>query len=37
MSGTPWLLENGSFDAVLEKPCTIDEMAKVLDQILTVE
>jgi len=37
MSGTPWLLENENFDAVLEKPFTIDEMAKVFDKILTVE
>lgn len=30
MSGTPWLLEDGSFDSVLSKPYSIKEMLDVI-------
>ena len=35
MSGTPWLLEQNAFDAVLTKPCTMKEMLKVIKQFST--
>ncbi len=34
ISGTPWLLEQSNFDAVLSKPCTIKELKKAMDQVL---
>ncbi len=32
MSGTPWLLTKYKFDAVLEKPCKMDELLQVIQQ-----
>jgi len=34
MSGTPWLLENSNFDAVLPKPHFIEELTVLMDQLL---
>jgi len=32
MSGTPWLLDQGEFDAVIEKPCLIKEILDLVSQ-----
>jgi len=34
MSGTPWLLDEDIFDAVISKPCASDELLKVINQIV---
>lgn len=34
MSGTPWLLDQENFDAVLYKPCSIKEILRVLQQVI---
>ncbi len=36
MSGTPWLLEGQSFDAVLEKPCSIKHLIAVVEDLLPI-
>ena len=34
MSGTPWLLEQDDFDAVLEKPVSLKETLDIVSQLL---
>ena len=34
MSGTPWLLEQSEFDAILAKPFSMKELLKVTDQFI---
>lgn len=36
MSGTPWLLGQGKFDAMLIKPFTMDDTIKILNRFLPV-
>ncbi|MCP3872092.1 MAG: response regulator [Desulfobacteraceae bacterium] len=33
MSGTPWLLEQNDYDAILSKPCTTKELISAINQI----
>jgi CheY-like chemotaxis protein len=33
MSGTPWLLDENSFDAVINKPFSIEELFEVVEKI----
>ena len=35
MSGTPWLLDQSDYDAVLPKPCSIKETLAVINQFMT--
>ena len=35
MSGTPWLLAESHFDAVLSKPCTMKETLAAINQLIT--
>ncbi len=35
MSVTPWLLDQKNFDAVLSKPCTLDELQDTIAQVIT--
>jgi len=35
MSGTPWLLDQSNFDAVLSKPCSMKETLAVINQLIT--
>jgi len=35
MSGTPWLLDQSNFDAVLPKPFSIKEILTVINQLIT--
>lgn len=37
MSGTPWLLDHTIFNAVLEKPCSNDDLLKTVDSFLSNE
>ena len=32
MSGTPWLLKQNDFDAILQKPCLMGEIIEVMNQ-----
>ena len=34
MSGTPWLLDQNNFDAILAKPCSLKETVGVINQLL---
>ncbi len=34
MSGTPWLLEQNNFDAVLKKPCSMKEILTVINKLI---
>jgi len=34
MSGTPWLLDQNDFNAVLSKPCSMKETLAVINQIM---
>ncbi len=34
MSGTPWLLDQGDFDAVIEKPCSNKEMLDLINRFV---
>jgi len=34
MSGTPWLLDQNKFDAILTKPCSLKETVEVINQLL---
>ncbi len=34
MSGTPWLLEQNNFDAVLSKPCSMKDTLTVINQLI---
>ena len=34
MSGTPWLFENSSFDAVIAKPFTKEDLLNVISQFI---
>ncbi|MFO7911460.1 MAG: response regulator [Desulfotignum sp.] len=34
MSGTPWLLDDHLFDAVLEKPCSMKKVYTVIEKFL---
>jgi len=34
MSGTPWLLDQSIFDAVLPKPCSIQELTEVVSNLI---
>jgi len=34
MSGTPWLLEQNDYDAILSKPCTTKELISAINQVL---
>ncbi|MFH2061316.1 MAG: response regulator [Pseudomonadota bacterium] len=34
MSGTPWLLDEGEFDAVLAKPFSMDQVLDVINQLI---
>lgn len=34
MSGTPWLFENSSFDAVLSKPFSKEDLLRVVSQLV---
>jgi len=36
MSGTPWLLENSSFDAVIAKPFSKDELLDTVGQFVQI-
>ncbi len=36
MSGTPWLFENSSFDAVIVKPFSKEELLKVMSQFVRI-
>jgi len=33
MSGTPWLLDENLFDAVISKPCTMKKLFEVVEKI----
>ncbi len=35
MSGTPWLLDQKKFDAILSKPCSMKETLTVINQFIT--
>jgi CheY-like chemotaxis protein len=35
MSGTPWLLDQKNFDAVLSKPCTLNELKDTIARVIT--
>jgi len=35
MSGTPWLLDQSDFDAVLSKPFSLKEIVRVINQLIT--
>ena len=35
MSGTPWLLDQNDFDAVLSKPCSLKETMRVINHLIT--
>ncbi len=35
MSVTPWLLDQENFDAVLSKPCTLNELQDTIAQVIT--
>jgi CheY-like chemotaxis protein len=37
MSGTPWLLEQSDFDAVINKPCSKEELQIVINRFLNKE
>jgi DNA-binding response OmpR family regulator len=34
MSGTPWLLDENLFDAVISKPCSMKELFEVVEKIV---
>jgi CheY-like chemotaxis protein len=34
MSGTPWLLDENLFDAVINKPCSMKELFEVVEKIV---
>jgi len=34
MSGTPWLLDQNNFDAVLSKPCSLNELKDTIDRVM---
>jgi len=34
MSGTPWLIEQNDYDAILSKPCTTKELISAINQVL---
>jgi len=34
MSGTPWLLNQNNFDAVLSKPCSLNELKTTIDRVI---
>lgn len=36
MSGTPWLLGNSSFDAVIAKPCYKKDLVEVVSQFVQI-
>ena len=36
MSGTPWLLEQNNFDAVIQKPCLMKEALVVINQLIKI-
>jgi DNA-binding response OmpR family regulator len=36
MSGTPWLLENSSFDAVITKPFSKEELMETINQFVQI-
>ena len=35
MSGTPWLFEQNNFDAVLSKPCSLNELKDTIDRVMS--
>ncbi len=35
MSGTPWLLDQSDYDAVLPKPCLMKETLVLINQLIT--
>ncbi|MCP4717914.1 MAG: response regulator [Desulfobacteraceae bacterium] len=35
MSGTPWLLDQSDYDAVLPKPCSMKETLVLINQLIT--
>ena len=37
MSGTPWLLDQNDFDAILSKPCSLKETGEVLCRLIKNE
>ena len=37
MSGTPWLLDQNDFDAVLSKPCSLKETTEVICRLIQNE
>ncbi len=37
MSGTPWLLDQNNFDAILSKPCSLKETEEVLCRLIKKE
>ena len=34
MSGTPWLLDQNNFDAILAKPCSLKETVEIINQLI---
>jgi len=34
MSGTPWLIDQKNFDAVLSKPCTLNELKDTIARVI---
>ena len=34
MSGTPWLLDENLFDAIINKPCSMQELFEVVEKIV---
>jgi len=35
MSGTPWLFGQNNFDAVLAKPCSLNELKDTIDRVMS--
>ena len=36
MSGTPWLLEGSSFNAIINKPCSKQELSDIVGQFVQI-
>ncbi len=36
MSGTPWLLEGSNFDAIINKPCSKEELSDIVVQFVQI-
>jgi len=36
MSGTPWLLEGSSFNAIIKKPCSKQELSDIVGQFVQI-